>query len=48
MVTVLVAILAFIVGIILGAVLLAAVAIVAAHDHMNDTPHSKDEWKGVD
>lgn len=48
MVTVLIAILAFIVGVISSAILLAAVAILAAHDQMSDTPQSKDEWKEVD
>ncbi len=48
MVTVLIAILAFIIGVICGAVLLAAVAILAAHDQMKDTPKSKEEWKEVD
>lgn len=45
MVTVLIAILAFIIGLICGAVLLAAVAVLAAHDQMNDTPLSNEEWK---
>ena len=45
MVTVLIAILTFIIGVISGAVLLAAIAILAAHDLMNDTPKSKEEWK---
>lgn len=45
MVTVLIAILAFIIGLICGAVLLAAVAVLAAHDQMNDTPLSTEEWK---
>ena len=45
MVTVLIAILAFIIGLICGAVLLAAVAVLAVHDQMNDTPLSKEEWK---
>ena len=45
MVTVLIAILAFIIGFICGAVLLAAVAVLAAHDQMTDTPQSKEEWK---
>lgn len=40
MVTVLIAILTFIIGVISGAVLLAAVAILAAHDSMSDTPKS--------
>ena len=31
--------------VISGAVLLAAVAILAAHDSMSDTPKSKEEWK---
>jgi hypothetical protein len=34
-----------IIGLICGAVLLAAVAVLAAHDQMNDTPLSKEEWK---
>lgn len=45
MVTVLIAILTFIIGVISGAVLLAEVAILAAHDSMSDTPKSKEEWK---
>lgn len=45
MVTILIAILAFIIGVIGGAVLLAAIAILAAHDLMSDTPKSKEEWK---
>lgn len=45
MVTVLIAILAFIIGVISGAILLAVVAILAAHDSMGDTPKSKEEWK---
>ena len=45
MVTILIAILAFIIGVIGGAVLLAAIAILAAHDAMSDTPKSKEEWK---
>lgn len=45
MVTVLISILAFIIGFICGAVLLAAVAVLAAHDRMTDTPQSKEEWK---
>lgn len=45
MVTVLIAILTFIIGLISGAVLLAVVAVLAAHDQMNDTPQSKEEWK---
>lgn len=48
MVTVLIAILTFIIGVISGAVLLAAIAILAAHDPMSDTPKSKEEWKEVD
>ena len=45
MVTVLIAILAFIIGVISGAVLLAEIAILAEHDSMSDTPKSKEEWK---
>ena len=41
----LIAILTFIIGVISGAVLLAAIAILAAHDSMSDTPKSKEEWK---
>ena len=45
MVTVLIAILTFIIGVISGTVLLAAVAILAAYDTMSDTHKSKEEWK---
>lgn len=49
MLTVVLIILAFILGGICGMILLAVIAIVAAHGCMNDEPpKSKKEWKEVD
>lgn len=49
MLTVVLIILAFILGSICGIILLAVIAIAAAHGCMNDEPpKSKEEWKEVD
>nr|WP_294018891.1 hypothetical protein [uncultured Lachnoclostridium sp.] len=49
MLTVVLIILAFILGGICGMILLAVIVIAAAHGCMNDeSPKSKEEWKEVD